>query len=298
MTLNFSHNDVIYLDNNNKTKDLHIGKEITFGDKGVVYNLSNDPSKVIKVMIIGDDPDNEMTILEYEHEIHMNKLAFDVDLGVQLYDYGLFEMTHKKSKKVTIFCYFISKKLDKTIGDVLDKLISRVLDNKPVKIELLNTLMNDLYKRQISKCFLHGDLRHLGNIMLDKNTNINANTKGKLYFIDLSGSKLLSKESCLHDINKQWDTLKSNIKSDYELDKNETKIKAIIDSIFPTKLSPRRPRSRTPTPRRRSRSRTPTPRRRSRSRTPPPRRSSLSPPPRRTRSRSTSPRRTMSPKKK
>jgi hypothetical protein len=36
MVHKFSHNDKIYLDTNNKTKDLHIGKEIASGDKGVV----------------------------------------------------------------------------------------------------------------------------------------------------------------------------------------------------------------------------------------------------------------------
>jgi hypothetical protein len=177
----------------------------------------------------------------------MNILAFEIDLGVQLYDYGLFEMTNEASKIIT-FCYFITRKMDKTIGDVLERLIKRQLNGQHVKIDLLNKLMTDLYNRQIYKCFLHGDLTHLGNIMLDKSG------ESKLYFIDLVGSKVTSKASCLTDINNQWDILKSNIKSDYELDKNETKIKAIIDYIFPTKLLPRKIRSITPMRRTRSQS--------------------------------------------
>jgi hypothetical protein len=36
-----------YLDNHNKVNDLHIGGEITSGDKGIIYSISNDPTKVI-----------------------------------------------------------------------------------------------------------------------------------------------------------------------------------------------------------------------------------------------------------
>ena len=65
MTHKFNHNDEIYLDTNNKTKDLHIGNEIASGDKGVVYEISNDPTKVVKLMIIGDNPDNEIFSLKF-----------------------------------------------------------------------------------------------------------------------------------------------------------------------------------------------------------------------------------------
>jgi hypothetical protein len=41
-------------------------------------------------------------------------------------------------------------------------------------------------------------------------------------------------KSDLTDISYQWDTLKRNIKSDYELDNNQIQMNYIIDSIFPT----------------------------------------------------------------
>ena len=220
-----------YLDIHNKVNDLHIGGEITSGDKGIIYSISNDSTKVIKLMVIGTEDMFEITEKEFNNEVKMNELAFEKGLGVELYASGLFKMLKKSSNEETTFCYFITRKLDKTISDVLEHLFLRSSEGKIAK---LNNLMNDLYNRQVSKCFLHGDLTHLGNIMLDRLEN-------KLYFIDLSGSKLSCK---LTDINSQWDTLKKNILGDNSSYDDEVGKNEIVNAIFPTKRSQSRRRSR------------------------------------------------------
>ena len=214
------HYEETYFDIANNFKSLHIGNEIASGDRGVIYELTNDPTKVIKVMVIGDDENFEMTMATFKHEVRMNELAFELNLGVQLYKNGTFEMkrkgTDRASPELVPFCYFITTKLDETFSGMLERTLPSLSANTP-KMTDLNLLLSDLYDRQVANGFMHGDLTHFGNIMFDKTTH-------KLYFIDLGGSHIENNKKI--DINKQWERLKRNIKNDYE---DQT---AIIDELF------------------------------------------------------------------
>ena len=173
------HYEETYFDISNNFKSLHIGNEIASGDRGVIYELTNDPTKVIKVMVIGDDENFEMTMATFKHEVRMNELAFELNLGVQLYKNDTFEMKRKDIDRSITFCYFITKKLDETFSDMLEITLPS-LSAKTPKMTYLNLLLSDLYDRQVANGFMHGDLTHFGNIMFDKTTH-------KLYFIDLGG---------------------------------------------------------------------------------------------------------------